>query len=163
MASAPEKDPRRGFMLRAIELALENVRSGVGGPFAALVVKDGAIVGRGANHVTSTNDPTAHAEVVAIRDACKNLGDFQLTGCDIYCTCEPCPMCWGAIYWARMARVIYATTRLDAAAAEFADDFIARELQVPIGQRRIPAEQVMRDEALAIFQAWAGKEDRRKY
>lgn len=150
-------------MRRAIELALENVRSGLGGPFAALVVKDGAIVGEGANRVTSSHDPTAHAEVVAIRDACKKLGDFQLMGCDIYCTCEPCPMCWGAIYWARMGRVIYATTGRDAAAAEFSDEFIAQELQVPIAQRRIPAEQTMREEALAIFAAWAKKDDRRKY
>jgi tRNA(Arg) A34 adenosine deaminase TadA len=150
-------------MRRAIELALENVRSGQGGPFAAVVVKDGAIIGEGANHVTSTNDPTAHAEVVAIRSACRTLGDFRLAGCEIYCTCEPCPMCWSAIYWARMGRVIYATAGADAAAADFADEFIAQELQVPITQRRIPAEQMMRDEALRIFEAWANKEDKRPY
>src|SRR5882724_3989761 len=118
------------FMRQAIALALENIRTG-GGPFAALVVKDGAIVATGANRVTATNDPTAHAEIVAIREACKKLGSFQLDDCEIYTTCEPCPMCLGAIYWARPARVFFASTASDAAAAGFDDAFIYDELQTP--------------------------------
>ena len=141
-------------MRRAIALGLENVRTGRGGPFAALVVKDGRVVAEGANRVTATNDPTAHAEVVAIREACRILTDFQLTGCDLYCTCEPCPMCLGAIYWARPARVFYAGTAADAAAAGFDDAFIYAELQRPGMERRIPMERILREESLAIFSAW---------
>src|SRR5215468_8158082 len=125
------------LMRQAIALAVENIRNG-GGPFAALVSKDGAIVATGANRVTATNDPTAHAEIVAIREACRKLATFQLDGCEIYTTCEPCPMCLGAIYWARPARIFYAATAFDAAATDFDDAFIYDEIQTPPGNRRIP-------------------------
>jgi guanine deaminase len=151
------------FMRRAIALALENVRTGRGGPFAALVVKDGAVVAEGANCVTSANDPTAHAEVVAIREACHKLGDFQLSGCDLYTTCEPCPMCLGAIYWARPARVFYACVAADAAAVGFDDAFIYDELKVPLVARRIPMRQLLRDESLEIFSAWKSTEKKTPY
>jgi tRNA(Arg) A34 adenosine deaminase TadA len=150
-------------MARAIELSLENVRSGAGGPFAAVVVKDGRIIAEGTNRVTSTNDPTAHAEMVAIREACRALDDFQLTGCEIYTTCEPCPMCLGAIYWARPARVYFATTAADAARYGFDDRFIGQELQRPWAERKIPMAQVMPEEALAAFRAWEQKPDKVKY
>lgn len=151
------------FMRMAIDLALENVRSGGGGPFAAVVVKDGAVVASGVNRVTSTNDPTAHAEVTAIREACRKLGNFQLIGCEIYSTCEPCPMCLGAIYWARPARVYFAATRADAAAAGFDDSLIYDEISRPIGERRIPMQELLRDEALTIFEAWNRSERRIPY
>src|ERR1700683_640398 len=125
-------------MERAIQLSLENVRSGRGGPFAAVVAKDGEIIAEAANRVTATNDPTAHAEIVAIREACRKLGHFELTGCDIYTTCEPCPMCLGAIYWARPARVYFANTQSDAAKIGFDDSFIYREIRTPFRRRRIP-------------------------
>jgi guanine deaminase len=150
-------------MARAIELAIENVRSGRGGPFATVVVKDGRIIASGTNQVTSTNDPTAHAEVVAIRAACAALGTFQLTGCDLYTTCEPCPMCLGAIYWARPSRVFFGGTAADAAAVGFDDAFIYQELQQPPGERKIPFVAMMREEALACFRAWQAKSDRAKY
>jgi len=146
--------PHNPHMARAIELALDNVRSNHGGPFACVVVKDGRIVGAGANCVTATNDPTAHAEVVAIREACRALGTFQLEGCDLYTTCEPCPMCLGAIYWARPRRVYYAATAKDAAEAEFDDSFIYAELRAPVTQRSIPMEQMMREESLEVFRVW---------
>jgi guanine deaminase len=151
------------FMHRAIALALENVRSGSGGPFAAVIAKDGRIVAEGANRVTSANDPTAHAEVVAIREACRALGDFQLAGCDLYTTCEPCPMCLGAIYWARPARVFYAATAADAAAAGFDDAFIYDELKIVPAARRIPTSQLLREDALAIFLAWKQQANKRPY
>ena len=151
------------FMRRAIALALENVRSGRGGPFAAFVVKDGRVIAEGANCVTSTNDPTAHAEVVAIREACRALRDFQLTGCDLYTTCEPCPMCLGAIYWARLACVFFAGTAADAGAAGFDDAFIYEELRRPHAARRIPMTQLLREEALSIFAAWIEKADKKPY
>ena len=151
------------FMRRAIALALDNVRTGRGGPFAALVVKDGAVVSEGANCVTSTNDPTAHAEVVAIREACRKLSDFQLSGCDLYTTCEPCPMCLGAIYWARLDRVFYACVAADAAAAGFDDAFIYDELKVPLVARRIPMQQLLREESLAIFSLWMDQETKTPY
>lgn len=151
------------YMQRAIELALENVRSDRGGPFAAVVVKDGAIIAEGANRVTSANDPTAHAEVVAIREACRALGHFQLTGCDIYTTCEPCPMCLGAIYWARPARVFYASVAQDAAAVGFDDSFIDEQSRLPTSRRAIPMVQLMREEALAAFRAWEQKLDKIQY
>lgn len=151
------------FMARAIALAMENVRAGRGGPFAAVIVKDGRIVGEGANRVTSTNDPTAHAEVVAIRQACRALGSFQLTGCDIYTTCEPCPMCLGAIYWARPARVFYAATGEDATRFGFDDSFICGELQRPVAERRIPMTQLMREEALRIFPLWQESPNKIEY
>jgi tRNA(Arg) A34 adenosine deaminase TadA len=142
------------FMRRAIALALENVRSGGGGPFGAVIVKDGRVIAEGANRVTSSNDPTAHAEIVAIREACRVLRGFQLTGCDLYTTCEPCPMCLGAIYWARPARIFFAGTAADAANAGFDDAFIYDEIQLLPASRRIPMTQLLRDESLAIFSAW---------
>lgn len=151
------------FMRRAIALALENVRAGRGGPFAALVVKDGRIVVEGANRVTATNDPTAHAEIVAIRKACRALKTFQLADCDLYCTCEPCPMCFGAIYWARPSRVFYAATAKDAAQAGFDDAFIYDQLKRPGDQRKIPMAQILRDESLPIFTAWKQQADKKEY
>ena len=151
------------FMRRAIALAIENVRNGNGGPFAALVVKDGRVIAEGTNRVTSTNDPTAHAEIVAIREACLVLKDFQLTSCDLYTTCEPCPMCLGAIYWARPARIFYACTAADAAAAGFDDAFIYDELKLPLAGRRIPTTQILRQESLEIFAAWQKQENKTRY
>ncbi len=151
------------FMKKAIELAVENVRTGRGGPFAAVVVKDGRIIAEGTNRVTSTNDPTAHAEMVAIREACRTVGHFQLTGCEIYTTCEPCPMCLGAIYWARPAKVFYAGTGKDAAAAGFDDSFIYEQFEQPISGRRIPMIQLMREEALQAFRAWEQTADKIPY
>jgi guanine deaminase len=150
-------------MARAIAIAVDNVRSGRGGPFAALVVKDGRIVAEGTNRVTSSNDPTAHAEVVAIREACSALSTCQLDGCDLYTTCEPCPMCLGAIYWARPARVYFAATAADAAAAGFDDAFIYEQLAVPHASRKIPFLEIMRYESLACFRAWTEKQDRIEY
>ncbi len=151
------------FMRRAIALALENVRSGSGGPFAALIVKEGRIIAEGTNRVTSTNDPTAHAEVVAIREACRVLSDFQLTGCDLYTTCEPCPMCLGAIYWARPARIFYAATAADAAEAGFDDAFIYDELKIAPAKKRISMTQLLRDDSLAVFSAWKQQENKTPY
>src|SRR6185312_12124360 len=142
------------FMARAIELAIENARSGRGGPFGAIVVKDGAILAEGTNRVTSANDPTAHAEIVAIRAACAKLGVFQLNGFDLYASCEPCPMCLGAIYWARPARVFFANTREDARSIGFDDEFIYEQLKLPFKKRSIPMIPMMREEALAAFRAW---------
>lgn len=150
-------------MRRAIELALGNVRSGRGGPFACVIVKDGRVVAEGTNLVTSTNDPTAHAEVVAIRNACRALGTFQLDGCDLYTTCEPCPMCLGAIYWARPARIFFASTAADAASAGFDDAFIYDELKQSPAARRIPMKQLLRDEALAVFNAWKDQPNKTLY
>ena len=151
------------FMQRAIALALENVRSGNGGPFAALIVKEKRVIAEGTNRVTSTNDPTAHAEIVAIREACRALADFQLTGCDLYTTCEPCPMCLGAIYWARPARIFYAANAADAAAAGFDDAFIYDELKIPPAARRIAMTQLLRDDSLRIFSAWSQQENKKPY
>jgi tRNA(Arg) A34 adenosine deaminase TadA len=151
------------FMARAITLSIENVQSGRGGPFGAVVVKDGAIVGEAANQVTSTNDPTAHAEVVAIRGACKNLGTFDLAGCEIYTSCEPCPMCLGAIYWAHLSRVYFANADADASKIGFDDSMIYREIAQPHAQRKIPMIQMMREEALAAFRAWENKTNKIEY
>lgn len=151
------------FMRKAVELSIENVRSGRGGPFASLVVRDDRIIGEGTNLVTSSNDPTAHAEVVAIRRACASLGHFELTGCEIYATCEPCPMCLGAIYWARPARIYYGCTAQDAAGIGFDDSFIYEELRLPPHGRRIPLVPLLRDEALAAFRAWNEKADKKRY
>jgi len=151
------------FMKRAIELALENVRSGRGGPFGVVIVKGGQVLAEGSNSVTSTNDPTAHAEIVAIREACRKLKTFQLDGCEIYSSCEPCPMCVGAIYWARAARVFYGASAGDAAVAQFDDAVIFREIAQPARLRRIPMTQAMRDEALVAFRAWMEKPDRIRY
>lgn len=146
--------PGEEHMREAIRLSMENVESGKGGPFGAVIVKDGVIIARGANEVTSTNDPTAHAEVVAIRKACKELGSFQLDDCEIYCSCEPCPMCLGAIYWARPKAIYYANTKTDAAAIDFDDAFIYAEIQRPIGERKLFTHQMMREEALVAFEKW---------
>jgi guanine deaminase len=142
------------FMQRAIDLSLENVRSGGGGPFGALVVKDSTILSSGVNHVTRALDPTAHAEIVAIRGACQAIRDFQLRGCELYTTCEPCPMCVGAIYWARLDKVYYAGTRADAAQAGFDDSLIYDELTHTLEARKIPMISMMRDQALEAFRAW---------
>jgi len=150
------------FLKQAIDLAVENVRRD-GGPFAALVVKDGIVISTGTNQVTRTNDPTAHAEIVAIREACRVLGDFQLAGCDIYASCEPCPMCLGAIYWARPARVFHAATHEDAAAAGFDDGFIYKEIAVPPGERAIPMVRVADQHATRPFEEWAGRAGKVKY
>lgn len=143
------------FMQEAVKLALENVLSNHGGPFGAVVVKDGKIVGVGRNEVTAANDPTAHAEVQAIRDACKHLGDFQLTDCDIYTSCEPCPMCLGAIYWARPRAVYYACTKEDAAKINFDDQFIYEEISRPYEKRSIPMIRMSPAGSERPFQAWA--------
>ncbi len=150
-------------MQSAIQLALENVRSGRGGPFGAVVVKDGKIVASGVNQVTSSNDPTAHAEIVAIRAACAALGAFQLDGCDLYTSCEPCPMCLGAIYWARPQRVFFGARASDAADAGFDDQFIYDQIATPQVGRRIPFLPLMRDEALEIFRAWQASPNRVDY
>jgi guanine deaminase len=128
-----------------------------------VIVKDGKIIGRGNNQVTTTNDPTAHAEVVAIRDACRHLNSFQLDDCELYTSCEPCPMCLGAIYWARPAKVYYACTRQDAAQIGFDDDFIYEEISANLDDRKIPMEQLMQAEGLNVFRAWVAKEDKTKY
>lgn len=151
------------FMRRAIALGLENVRTGGGGPFAAVIVREGRVVAEGVNRVTTTNDPTAHAEVVAIREACHALGVFQLSGCELYTTCEPCPMCLGAIYWARTARVYYACLAADAAAVGFDDAFIYDELKLGHDERRLPMQQMLREESLAIFSLWKQKEGKTHY
>jgi guanine deaminase len=151
------------FMNRAIELANKGVNSGLGGPFGAVVVKDGEIIAEANNRVTSSNDPTAHAEVLAIREACRKLGTFQLEGCTIYTSCEPCPMCLGAIYWARPEKVVFACNRHDAAEIGFDDRFIYDEIASPIGQRHIVFSQLLRDEALPVFKHWAEKGDAVKY
>jgi guanine deaminase len=142
------------FMEQAIALSLENVRSGVGGPFAALVVRAGSILATGTNQVTALLDPTAHAEVIAIRAAAQALRSFQLVECELYTTCEPCPMCMGAIYWARLAKVYYANTHNDAARIGFDDSLIYQQLKLPPGERKIPMQQMMREQALAAFREW---------
>ena len=149
-------------MQEAINAAFEGMRQ-KGGPFGAVVVKNGEIVGKGSNCVTETNDPTAHAEVVAIRDACKKLGSFQLEGCEIYTSCEPCPMCLGAIYWARPDKVFYACDKDDAADSGFDDAFIYKELELPASERKVPFVQMSREEALRVFAEWNEKEDKTEY
>jgi guanine deaminase len=151
------------FMARAIQLAVENVRSGQGGPFGALIVKDGNIIAEGANRVTLTNDPTAHAEVLAIRDACRKLANFELKYCELYTSCEPCPMCLGAIYWSRLSRVYFGSIAADASRAGFDDSFIYREIAQLHPERGIPMVQMMREEALAAFRAWQEKSDKIRY
>ncbi len=151
------------FMNKAITLAEKGLNGNNGGPFGCVIVKDGKIVGEGWNSVTSTNDPTAHAEVVAIRDACKNLQSFQLDDCIIYTSCEPCPMCMGAIYWARPKMVYYAGTREDAADAGFDDSFIYGELTKEIHHRQIPMISIERENAKKVFDAWKKKGDRVEY
>jgi tRNA(Arg) A34 adenosine deaminase TadA len=150
------------FMKEAIRLSEENVKKG-GGPFGAVIVKDGKIVGRGANSVTTLNDPTAHAEVVAIRDAAKNLGSFDLSGCTIYTSCEPCPMCLGAVYWAHLSNMFYGNTKADAAKVGFDDAFIYKEIDLPLDKRSIPARQLLPDEAYKAFKMWEENPDKIEY
>ncbi len=156
-------DKKLEFMQEAIRLSEQGMMNNDGGPFGCVVVKDNKIIGRGWNKVTGTNDPTAHAEVTAIRDACNTLGTFQLEGCEIYTSCEPCPMCMGAIYWARPDKVFYANTRQDAADIGFDDSMIYEELSLPFTKRKIPIETLGRDEALKIFKAWKNKSDKTEY
>lgn len=151
------------FMREAIRLSIQMMRRAKGGPFGAVVVRNGKVVGRGSNQVTSANDPTAHAEIVAIREACKRLKTFQLDDCDLYTSCEPCPMCLSAIYWARLANVFYANTRKDAAKINFDDDFIYREVALPIRKRTLKMKQLLHDEALAAFTEWQQKTDKVLY
>jgi tRNA(Arg) A34 adenosine deaminase TadA len=150
-------------MREAIRLSVEKMEANEGGPFGAVVVREGEIIGRGWNRVTSANDPTAHAEMVAIRDACARLKSFCLTGCEIYCSCEPCPMCLAAIYWSRLDRIVYAATNDDAAAAGFDDREFYRELVKTSGERAIPTKECLRDEAQVAFQKWMHKPDRLSY
>jgi len=150
------------FMKRAIELSIESVNKG-GGPFGCVIVKDEKIVSEGSNKVTSTNDPTAHGEIVAIREACKKINNFSLNGCELYSTCEPCPMCLSAIYWARIDKIYYANTRKDAQKIDFDDSLIYSEFQKNIDKRKIPMVQMMRNEALKAFELWDKKTDKVKY
>jgi tRNA(Arg) A34 adenosine deaminase TadA len=156
-------DSDRKFMTRAIELAQVGMDSSDGGPFGAVVVKGGEIIGEGTNRVTSTNDPTAHAEMVAIREACKRLGTFQLAGCSLYTSCEPCPMCLAAIYWARPDKVFYAGTRDDASVAGFDDGLIYQEICLPNEERQRPMARLLRDEAVNLFRQWIEKPDKVEY
>lgn len=150
------------FMRQAIDLSVENVRNG-GGPFGAVIVKDGEVIATGTNRVTANCDPTAHAEVTAIRNACQHLGTFDLSGCTIYTSCEPCPMCLGAIYWARIGRMYYGNTKKDADDVQFGDKFIYDEIDRPIGERQLKSTQLLHDEALAGFKEWTEKEDKIAY
>ena len=150
-------------MREAIRLSLVKMRENCGGPFGAVVVREGKIVARGWNRVTSTNDPTAHAEVTAIRRACKKLETFQLADCELYTSCEPCPMCLAAIYWARLKHVYYANTRRDAAKIDFDDRLIYREVALPIARRKIPMQPLLRAEALQVFAEWKAKTDKTEY
>ena len=150
-------------MRQAIGLSFSKMRGNHGGPFGAIIVRNGRIVGRGWNRVTSTNDPTAHAEVSAIRDACKKLKTFQLDDCELYTSCEPCPMCLAAIYWARLKKVYYANTRKDAAKIAFDDDWLYREVAAPIPRRKLPMQQLLRPEALKVFAEWVAKPDKISY
>tara|TARA_B100001105_G_scaffold215723_1_gene181250 strand:- start:395 stop:868 length:474 start_codon:yes stop_codon:yes gene_type:complete len=147
-------EKQKQFMKEAIRLSMENAKNGKGGPFGTVIVKNGNIIASGVNKVTQSSDPTAHAEIVAIRSACETLGTFQLVGCEIYCSCEPCPMCLGAIYWARPDRIYFANTRKDAADINFDDNFIYNELDVSISQRKLPTTQLLRDEAQMAFTQW---------
>ncbi|MBQ7156719.1 MAG: nucleoside deaminase [Bacteroidaceae bacterium] len=150
------------FMQMAIDLSLKNVQAG-GGPFGAVIVKDGEVLATGVNRVTLNNDPTAHAEVSAIRAACEKIGDFRLRGCTIYTSCEPCPMCLAAIYWAGISRIYYGNTKEDAAAINFDDKFIYDEMSLPVGMRSVPTRMMMREQAAAAFQAWTDYADKVEY
>lgn len=150
-------------MRRAITLAEANVAASGGGPFGAVVVHNGRIIGEGTNQVTGSHDPTAHAEVVAIRAACSELGTHSLAGCEIYASCEPCPMCLSAIYWARIDLIFYGNTKTDAAAIGFDDDHIYREIPLPISERAIPTQQLLADEAITAFQAWETADNKIEY
>lgn len=163
MSSNQHTEEDQHFLRMAIALAREGMDAGQGGPFGCVIVKDGQVIGRGNNRVTSSNDPTAHAEVVAIRDACYHLGHFQLQDCVLYTSCEPCPMCLGAIYWARPSRMVFAASREDAADGGFDDDFIYREIVLPPADRSIPAQQQLAEEGRAVFAGWLSKADKVKY
>lgn len=151
------------FMIRAIELSRQHMNQGDGGPFGTVIVKQDQIIAEGWNCVTSVNDPTAHAEVMAIRRACDHLGTFDLSGCEIYTSCEPCPMCLAAIYWARLSKIYYANTRRDAAQIQFDDEFLYREISLPVHQRKIPMVQLNHSEANRVFQEWIVKPDKIMY
>jgi tRNA(Arg) A34 adenosine deaminase TadA len=156
-------EKEKHFLERAIELSRRGMMDGHGGPFGCVIVKGDEIIGEGCNQVTSSNDPTAHAEVVAIRDACKRLNTYQLTGCDVYASCEPCPMCLGAIYWARPSRVIYANTKQDAAAIDFDDDFIYREINTEMTERKIPFLHFPHPLAKEVFEQWKIWDNKKLY
>jgi tRNA(Arg) A34 adenosine deaminase TadA len=156
-------EPNPEFMREAIAQSLESIRSGKGGPFGAVIVKDGHIVAKGHNQVTSSNDPTAHAEVVVIREACKTLNTFQLNGCELYTSCEPCPMCLGAIYWSRLDRVYFGNTKVDAAEIGFDDHFIYDEIETPLSDRKLPMQQLLAQEAIVTFQEWSAMDSRVDY
>ena len=151
------------FMQRAIRVSQKTMRAGKGGPFGALIVRNGKVIATGHNQVTSTNDPTAHAEIVAIREACKKLKTFHLADCELYTSCEPCPMCLSAIYWARLKKVYFANTREDAAKIGFDDDFIYREIPLPLEKRKIAMKQLLREKALVAFSEWERKADKIPY
>ncbi len=156
-------EQQEAFMREAIQLSLSNIHSCTGGPFGAVIVREGQIIAKGANSVTANNDPTAHAEVVAIRQACEKLQTFDLSGCEIYASCEPCPMCLGAIYWARLDKLYYANTKSDAAAIHFDDQFIYEELEKPLNQRSLFTRQLLRDEALEAFKTWSQMDQKIEY
>ncbi|WP_100627641.1 nucleoside deaminase [Algoriphagus formosus] len=156
-------DSQKEFMKMAITLAQAGMEAEKGGPFGCVIVKDGKIIGKGSNNVLKNNDPTAHAEVVAIRDACKTLNHFQLEGCEVYTSCEPCPMCLGAIFWARPSKVFYACTKEDAADAGFDDDFIYEEIKIEPADRKIPMLNGMREDSQKVFEIWKKKEDKKVY
>jgi tRNA(Arg) A34 adenosine deaminase TadA len=156
-------EDRKAFMNEAISLAMSNVTNSHGGPFGAVVVKNGEIIGAGANQVTSSNDPTAHAEIVAIREATRKLGSFDLSDCELYASCEPCPMCLGAIYWAKIGKLYYAATKDDAAKANFDDSYIYKEFALPKNERSLSSLQLMRDESVKVFDAWNKSENKIPY
>jgi tRNA(Arg) A34 adenosine deaminase TadA len=156
-------DQHKKFMREAIRLSMENVQSGNGGPFGTVIVKNGKIIATGVNEVTKSNDPTAHAEMIAIRNACEKLNSFQLDGCDIYCSCEPCPMCLGAIYWARPKSIYFANSKKDAAEINFDDNVIFQEIKLPIHERKLTTTQLLRDEAQSVFLKWQESENKIEY
>ena len=156
-------DQHKKFMRGAIRLSMENVQSGNGGPFGTVIVKNGKIIATGVNEVTKSNDPTAHAEMIAIRNACEKLNSFQLDGCDIYCSCEPCPMCLGAIYWARPKSIYFANSKKDAAEINFDDNVIFQEIKLPIHERKLTTTQLLRDEAQSVFLKWQESENKIEY
>jgi len=151
------------FMQEAINTGLEGMRNNIGGPFGCVIVKDDKIIGKGCNSVIASNDPTAHAEVVAIREACKTLGSFQLKGCEVYTTCEPCPMCLGALYWARPEKIYYANSKADAAAIGFDDSFIYEELVLPIAERKMMMEYLKHEDAIKMFEEWRNMDNKILY
>ena len=156
-------EAREAFMRKVISLASQNVRDGLGGPFGSVVVKDGEIIGEGTNRVTSSCDPTAHAEMLAIRAACAKLKNFDLSGCEIYTSCEPCPMCLSAIYWARIERMFYGNTIVEADAIGFSDEFLYKEIALPVAERKIDATRLLEEEALESFNLWSQMEDKISY